>query len=55
MELVVNAQRIEVAAEADKRGLEGPFTEVVFDVELTRTDDAERQSRHKRPRALEEA
>ncbi|WP_425485364.1 hypothetical protein [Halomonas cerina] len=55
VELVVNAQRIEVAAEADKRGLEGPFTEVVFDVELTRTDDAERQSRHKRPRALEEA
>ncbi|PXY00206.1 catechol 1,2-dioxygenase [Halomonas sp. LBP4] len=54
-ELVIDANRLEDAAEAEKRGLEGPFTEVVFDVELARTDAAELQSRHKRPRALEDA
>jgi catechol 1,2-dioxygenase len=54
-ELVIDANRIVDAAEAELRGLEGPFTEVVFDVELARTEDAELQSRHKRPRALEEA
>ncbi|MGQ4878108.1 catechol 1,2-dioxygenase [Billgrantia sp. LNSP4103-1] len=53
-ELVVDATRIESADEAAKRGLEAPFTEVVFDVELTPTADPERQSRHKRPRALED-
>lgn len=53
-ELVVEAQRIEDATEAEKRGLEGPFTEVIFDVELARTSDPDLQSRHKRPRALEE-
>ncbi|GGX97199.1 catechol 1,2-dioxygenase [Litchfieldella qijiaojingensis] len=52
-ELVIEGKRIEDAAEADKRGLEAPFTEVVFDVELARTDDPELQTRHKRPRALE--
>lgn len=53
-ELVVEGRRIEDAAEADKRGLDGPFTEVVFDVELAKTADPELQQRHKRPRALEE-
>lgn len=53
-ELVVEAQRIEDTTEAEKRGLEGPFTEVIFDVELARTSDPDLQSRHKRPRALEE-
>ncbi|GGX88535.1 catechol 1,2-dioxygenase [Litchfieldella qijiaojingensis] len=54
-ELVIDANRIEDAAESELRGLTGPFTEVVFDVELARTDAAELQSRHKRPRALEDA
>lgn len=53
-ELVVEGKRIEDPAEAEKRGLEGPFTEVIFDVELARTSDPDLQSRHKRPRALEE-
>ncbi|QOR40325.1 catechol 1,2-dioxygenase [Billgrantia diversa] len=53
-ELVVEATRIEDAGEAAKRGLEAPFTEVVFDVELASTADPELQSRHKRPRALED-
>lgn len=52
-ELVVEGKRIEDATEADKRGLEGPFTEVVFDVTLARTDVAELQARHARPRAKE--
>ncbi|PMR69555.1 catechol 1,2-dioxygenase [Halomonas heilongjiangensis] len=54
-ELVVNGRRIEDPAEADRRGLEGPFTEVVFDVELVATDAPELQIRHARPRALEDA
>ncbi|ALM53901.1 catechol 1,2-dioxygenase [Halomonas huangheensis] len=54
-ELVVEATRIEDAATARQRGLEGPFTEVVFDVELAATETAELQQRHKRPRALEDA
>src|SRR5690554_6699691 len=53
-ELVVEASRIEDAAEADKRGLEGPFSEVVFDIELTRTEQAELQNRHARARAKED-
>ncbi|ATJ82502.1 catechol 1,2-dioxygenase [Halomonas beimenensis] len=53
-ELVVEGKRIEDAAEAEQRGLEGPFTEVVFDIELARTDDPELQHRHKRPRAKED-
>lgn len=52
-ELVVEGQRIEDAAEASRRGLEGPFTEVVFDVELSATDDQALQHRHARPRAKE--
>ncbi len=53
-ELVVPGQRIEDAAEAEKRGLQGPFTEVVFDIELSKTDAPELQHRHKRPRAKED-
>ncbi|MDN3558112.1 catechol 1,2-dioxygenase [Halomonas maura] len=53
-ELVVPGQRIEDAAEADKRGLEGPFTEVVFDIELSATANPELQHRHNRPRAKED-
>lgn len=52
-ELVVEGKRIEDVAEAGKRGLEGPFTEVVFDVELAPTGLAQLQQRHVRPRALE--
>ncbi|MFG6177730.1 catechol 1,2-dioxygenase [Halomonas sp. THAF12] len=54
-ELVVAGTRIEDTAEADERGFDGPFTEVVFDVALTRTDAHELQTRHARPRALEGA
>ncbi|WP_431025450.1 catechol 1,2-dioxygenase [Halomonas sp. H5] len=53
-ELVVDAKRIESPSEAELRGLSGPFTEVVFDIELARTEDPEQQARHKRPRALED-
>ncbi|XKE47058.1 catechol 1,2-dioxygenase [Halomonas organivorans] len=53
-ELVVEGQRIEDAAEAEKRGIEGPFTEVVFDIELSKTDAPELQHRHRRPRAKED-
>lgn len=54
-ELVIEGKLIEDPAEVAKRGLEGPFTEVVFDVELARTDAPELQVRHKRPRAKEDA
>ncbi|WP_251307953.1 catechol 1,2-dioxygenase [Halomonas sp. NCCP-2165] len=54
-ELVIPATRIDDAAEIDKRRLEGPFAEVVFDIELSRTEAAELQVRHARPRAKEDA
>lgn len=54
-ELVIEGKRIEDTGEAVKRGLEGPFTEVVFDVELASTEALELQQRHKRVRALENA
>ncbi|WP_111415027.1 catechol 1,2-dioxygenase [Billgrantia lactosivorans] len=54
-ELVVPANRIEDPAEIARRELDGPFSEVVFDIELARTEAAELQVRHKRPRALEDA
>ena len=41
-------------AEIAKRDLEGPFSHVVFDVELAQTDAAELQVRHARPRAKED-
>ncbi|MGC3874354.1 catechol 1,2-dioxygenase [Halomonas sp. GXIMD04776] len=52
-ELVVAGRRIEDPAEVKQRELEGPFTEVVFDVVLPATEDPELQQRHKRARALE--
>jgi catechol 1,2-dioxygenase len=54
-ELVIDANRIVDAAEAELRGLEGPFTEVVFDVELAGPTTPSSRVRHKRPRVLEEA
>ncbi|MFC7090319.1 catechol 1,2-dioxygenase, partial [Halomonas salifodinae] len=54
-ELVIPAKRIDDAVEIDKRRLEGPFAEVIFDIELSRTEAAELQSRHARPRAKEDA
>ncbi|RTR06912.1 catechol 1,2-dioxygenase [Halomonas nitroreducens] len=53
-ELVVAGQRIEDAAAIEASGFEGPFTQVVFDVELSATDTPELQVRHKRPRAKED-
>ncbi|MBY5930070.1 catechol 1,2-dioxygenase [Halomonas sp. DP8Y7-3] len=53
-ELVVDASRIDDQAEASARGIEGPFTEVVFDIELAATSDEALQARHRRPRALED-
>jgi len=52
-DLIVEARRVADPAQADKRGLEGPFVEVVFDVELVPTVDAELQQRSKRLRVLE--
>ncbi|WP_445158642.1 catechol 1,2-dioxygenase [Halomonas sp. E14] len=54
-ELVVPANRIEDPAVIDQRELDGPFSEVVFDIELAKTDVAELQTRHARPRAKEKA
>jgi len=54
-ELVIAATRIEDPAEIAKRELEGPFSEVVFDIELDKTEAPELQVRHKRPRAKEDA
>ena len=53
-ELVVPANRIEDQDEIARRELDGPFSEVTFDIELARTDDPELQHRHKRPRAKED-
>lgn len=52
--LVIPANRIEDPAEIARRELDGPFSEVVFDVELAETDAPELQVRHKRPRAKED-
>ncbi|WP_027967826.1 catechol 1,2-dioxygenase [Halomonas halocynthiae] len=54
-ELVVEGRRIEDTKDIATRDLDGPFTEVVFDVVLPATQDPELQQRHKRPRALENA
>ncbi|MDI5935936.1 catechol 1,2-dioxygenase [Halomonas kalidii] len=53
-ELVVPAKRIEDQGEIARRELDGPFAEVVFDIELARTDKPELQTRHARPRAKED-
>src|SRR5690606_11830816 len=54
-ELVVDANRVEHSAEGARFGVTGPVTEVEFNIELVRTDKADLQDRHARPRALEEA
>ncbi|GAA0847471.1 catechol 1,2-dioxygenase [Marinobacter szutsaonensis] len=52
-ELVVEANRIEDPAKAEQFGLNKPFTEVEFNIQLVSTDKTELQSRHERKRALE--
>lgn len=52
-ELVVEANRIEDPAKAEPFGLNKPFTEVEFNVQLVSTDKSELQTRHERKRALE--
>ncbi|MCM2130632.1 catechol 1,2-dioxygenase [Larsenimonas rhizosphaerae] len=52
-ELVIPAERIDDVSEIEKRALEGPFSQVVFDIELSPTDKVELQARHARPRAKE--
>lgn len=53
-ELVIPAERIDDQAEIAKRDLDGPFSHVVFDVELTQVSAPELQTRHVRPRAKED-
>lgn len=53
-ELVVEGKRVDEHPEAKQYGLEGPLTEVVFNVEMTPTEEAELQVRHKRARANED-
>ncbi|MFG6667839.1 catechol 1,2-dioxygenase [Halomonas sp. HNIBRBA4712] len=53
-ELVIPAERIESPEEIARRELDGPFSEVVFDVELTAAAAPELQTRHIRPRAKED-
>lgn len=52
-ELVVEANRVEDPAQAEHYGLNGPFTHLVFDVQLVAADVPELQERHPRQRALE--
>ncbi|MDX1559971.1 MAG: catechol 1,2-dioxygenase [Marinobacter sp.] len=52
-ELVVEANRIEDPAKAEQFGLNKPFTEVEFNIQLVSTDKSELQTRHERKRALE--
>ncbi|WP_417616554.1 catechol 1,2-dioxygenase [Oceanisphaera sp.] len=52
-ELVVDAVRVEDAAAAEQYGLNKPFTQVEFNIQLVSTDKADLQSRHERQRALE--
>ena len=53
-ELVVEANKVEKSLEGERFGVTGPITEVEFNIELVRTDKADLQDRHARPRALEE-
>ncbi|MAZ06044.1 catechol 1,2-dioxygenase [Marinobacter sp. SS8-8] len=52
-ELVVDANRVEDSAKSEAFGLNKPFTEVEFNVQLVSTDKPELQTRHERKRALE--
>lgn len=53
-ELVVPANKVADQDAIAKRELDGPFSEVVFDVELAKTEAPELQVRHARPRAKED-
>ena len=50
---MVEANRIEDPAKAEQFGLNKPFTEVEFNIQLVSTDKSELQTRHERKRALE--
>ncbi len=52
-ELVVDANRVEQSETAAKHDVNGPITEIEFNVTLVATDKPELQERHNRPRALE--
>lgn len=52
-ELVIPANKVDDKDAIAQRDLDGPFSEVVFDIELNKTDAAELQTRHARPRAKE--
>ncbi|ONF43780.1 catechol 1,2-dioxygenase [Marinobacter lutaoensis] len=52
-ELVIEGRRIDDPARAEAFGLNAPFTLVEFDIELVPTEQPELQTRHQRPRALE--
>jgi catechol 1,2-dioxygenase len=52
-ELVIDAERIDDPAAAEKLGLDKPFTRVEFNIQLVATDKSELQTRHERKRALE--
>lgn len=53
-ELVVEGKQVAQSADGERFGVTGPVTEVEFNIELVRTDKADAQDRHPRPRALEE-
>lgn len=53
-ELVVPANKVDDQDAIAKRELDGPFSEVVFDIELAKTEAPELQVRHARPRAKED-
>jgi catechol 1,2-dioxygenase len=50
---VIDAERIDDPAAAEKLGLDKPFTRVEFNIQLVATDKSELQTRHERKRALE--
>ena len=52
-ELVVDTNRVEQSEIAAKHDVNGPITEIEFNVTLVATDKPELQERHNRPRALE--
>lgn len=50
---MIEGRRIDDPARAEAFGLNAPFTLVEFDIELVPTEQPELQTRHQRPRALE--
>ena len=51
---MVEGKQVAQSAEGERFGVTGPVTEVEFNIELVRTDKADLQDRHARPRALED-